>query len=320
MKILIVDDEPKTLKILERFLVQEDTEVIKAENGVSALKKLEDNNIDLIITDVMMPQMNGFELCTRVKSDPNNNLLPIIMITAIKELDYRLKGLKCGADDFISKPLNMNELIIRVRSLLHRKEITDQMDSATNILKTLNGIVASRDTYTSEHSLRVGRLAEDIGMLMGLTPDVLSDLKKGAELHDIGKIGVSDSLLHKSGSLTNEEYAAVKKHPVIGYEICKHLNSTKGLLTLIRHHHEKLDGSGYPDGLKGDEITTPTRIICIVDIYDALTSDRPYRKSMSSESAFVIIDGEVEKGKLTREIVHLLKNLVSPDYTIQAIN
>ncbi len=249
MKILIVDDEPKNLQLLERFFVHEDIEVIKADNGVSALKKLESNNIALIITDIMMPQMDGFELCERVKLNPKYNLLPVIMVTAVKELGYRLKGLQCGADDFLSKPLDMNEMFARVRSLLHRKEITDQMDSSTNVMQTLNRIVESRDKYTSKHSLRVGQLAEDIGKLIGLSPDFLLDLKKGAELHDIGKIGVSDSLLHKRGSLTDEEYTSIKEHSTIGYEICKNLNSTKGLLSLIRHHHEKLDGSGYPDGI-----------------------------------------------------------------------
>lgn len=303
-RILVVDDEPLNLKLMEALLMPLGYGVIKAGCGREALSVLSRTDIDLILLDVMMPEMDGFEVCRHIKSREDSRLIPIIMVTALTDSEHRIKGIEAGADDFISKPPNSMELLARTRSLLRVKHLTQNMASIENVLFSLANAVEAKDSYTQGHVKRVSELAIAIGRRLLRPEQELDSLKIGGALHDIGKIGVPREILNKTGSLTTEEWDMMKRHPVYGYNICLPLKrNLKQALDVVRHHHEKMDGSGYPDGLKGNEISLPARIMAVADIYDALTTDRPYRSAMSKEKALLILREEADQGKLDKDVV-----------------
>jgi len=295
-RLLVVDDSLLNLELLETLLVGEGFEVVKARDGEEALRQVEDSDPDLVLLDVMMPRLDGYEVCRRLKGSPKTCLLPVVMVTSLDEVDDKVKGLEAGTDDFLSKPFNRAELIARVRSLLRIRELVNKLDSAENVLYALAKAVENRDPYTQGHSERVAIFALNLWREAGMPDDQLPIIRKGALLHDIGKIGIPDAVLHKPGRLTDEEFALMKKHTVKGEEICQPLNSTREVVHIIRSHHEKWNGSGYPDGLKGEEIPIEARIVGMVDCYDALTSERPYRAALSQEKTFQIIREETERG------------------------
>ena len=310
-RILIVDDEPLNLKLLEALLLPLGYEVIKANSGPEALSIVSKVNIDLILLDVMMPEMNGFEICHAIKNREESRLIPIIMVTALEDVENRIRGIEAGADDFITKPPNQMELIARTKSFLKVKYLNQNMTSFENVLISLANTVEAKDIYTQGHVKRVSDLAITIGMSMGRSETELEALRIGGALHDIGKIGVPQEILNKPDGLSKEEWQAMRKHPEYGYNICLPLKrNLKQALDIIRHHHEKMDGSGYPDGLKGNEISIPARIMAVADIFDALTTDRPYRKAMVREKALSILREEAGKGKLDDAVVSCLMNML----------
>jgi putative two-component system response regulator len=309
--ILLVDDDPFNLLLLETHLNSLPYQILKANSGEEALALVQKQEIDLIFLDVMMPGLNGYEVCSRLKTQENTRLIPVVLITALDDLDSRVKGMESGADDFISKPVNHIEILARTKSLIKNKKMNNSLTSIQNVLFSLANAVEAKDRYTQGHTTRVANLAMILGEKVGLKEKEMEALRIGGMLHDIGKIGIPESILNKPGPLDSVEWELMKQHSDIGYKICRPLGKTLGLaLEVIRHHHEKLDCSGYPSGLGAQQLSMATRIMAVVDIYDALTTDRPYRRSFSREEAFQIITRDVEAGKLDPAVVADLCKLV----------
>jgi len=265
----------------------------------------------LILLDVMMPKIDGYEVCRRLKSDERTILIPIVMVTGLTASQERIKGIEVGADDFLSKPYNRLELLTRVRSLLKLKRHTDELENAETVLFTLALSVEAKDPYTNNHCDRLARYSVTLGRKLGLPPDQLKALHRGGILHDLGKIGVPDSILLKPGPLNDVERAVIQEHPAIGERICAPLKSLRLVLPIIRHHHERWNGSGYPDGLADEAIPITARTLQSVDIYDALTTERPYKPAYSREQACAIMREEIAKGWWDPNTVEALIALVS---------
>jgi putative two-component system response regulator len=294
--ILVVDDERLNLRMLEDLLRTQGYGVRTAQDGEQALERVREAPPDLILLDVMMPKLDGYEVCRRLKENKDTVFIPIVMVTALTRLEQKIKGIEAGADDFLTKPFNSVELITRVRSLLKVKQLTDELENAETVLFSLALGVEAKDPYTEGHCERLSAFSFQVGAAMGLSAEELTALRRGGILHDIGKIGTPDAILLKPGKLTPDEWVIMREHPLIGERICKPLKSLKLVLPIIRHHHEKWDGSGYPDGLKGEEIPITARTLQVVDIYDALTTKRPYKPAFPQEQVFQIMRGEAAKG------------------------
>jgi len=301
--VLVVDDIPANAELLAKILVRQGYGVRTASNGKDALDAMTCDPPDVVLTDVMMPAMDGFTLCQKIKRNPATRLIPVVLITALSERDDRLLGIDAGADDFLTKPVDAHELIARVRSLVRLKRHTDDLDSAETVILSLALTVEARDPYTHGHCQRLADYATTLGARIGLSDEDLGALRRGGVLHDVGKVGIPDAVLLKPGRLTVEEFEQMKLHTVIGDRLCGELRSLRRIRPIVRHHHERLDGGGYPDGLKGDETPLLAQIMCIVDIYDALTTARPYKSAMAPERAFEELSEEVKKGWRRRELV-----------------
>lgn len=309
-KILIVDDNTTNVELLTAQLRPYQYQLRKAYDGETALALIKEELPDLILLDLMMPGLSGYEVCKILKSDPITRLIPVIIITALKELEDKIKALELGADDFLMKPYNKVELVTRVKSLLKLKQLTDELDSSESIVFTLAEALEAKDLYTRGHSERVAKYSVLLGRHLGLSPKDLEDLHKGSLLHDIGKVGVKEHILNKEAKLTAEEIAHIRTHPERGYEICKKLKSFKNVLPIIRSHHERWDGRGHPDGLKGAEVSLLARICSITDAFDAMTSNRPYRKGIHPMQAADIFERELNSGQWDPELLKKFVELI----------
>lgn len=287
--VLVVDDVATNRLLVSAFLEDVDCTVITAAGGLEAIELTDARPVDLVLLDVAMPGIDGLEVCRRIKSSTRGQLTPVIMVTAASEVHDRVAALDAGADDFLGKPVDRIELLARVRSALKLKAVYDGLERAEQVIFSLAAAVEAKDAYTGPHTQRVGRSAQRIGERLGLAEAETETLLQGGLVHDIGKIGVPDSVLLKPGPLTEEEMTTMRQHPVIGAEIVKPLASAAALVPIIRHHHERYDGTGYPDGLAGEEIPLPARIVAVCDAYDALISDRPYRQGRSREEALEVL-------------------------------
>lgn len=313
-RVLVADDEPVNAQILKAMLKPLNCEAVVVGNGEEALEALSAGDIDLVLLDAMMPRMDGFEACRRLKSDPATRMVPVIMVTALGDADSRIRAIEAGADDFITKPPDRLELSARVRALIRTKRLNDSLVSIESVLFSLASAVEAKDAYTEGHVRRVSSLAVNIGRAMSLPPQDIEALRIGGVLHDIGKIGIPDSVLNKNAPLTPEEMEAIRSHPVIGYRMAEPLGPIlKGALEVIRHHHEKLDGSGYPDGLKGVDISVVARIMAVADIYDALVTARPYHGALTREEAIATIRQEADEGLVDATAVSHLAAIVGHD-------
>jgi putative two-component system response regulator len=290
--ILVVDDMPFNLEVMEGILYREGYQVITASNASEALQVIERKPVDLAVLDVMMPGMNGFALCSKLKALAGRRFFPVVLVTALNELEDKIAGLEAGADDFLTKPFHTVELVTKIRSLLRLRKLQGELDHSEDIILTLAIAIEAKDPYTKGHSERVGNLAKEFASYIGLPVEDQHLLHKAGILHDIGKIGIDDYILHKSGNLTAGELKSVREHVIIGEHICKPLYSARQILPVIRHHHERWDGTGFPDGLKGEEIPFFARIVAITDTFDAMVSKRPYRAAFSAEEALRRIDEE----------------------------
>ena len=295
-KILIVDDESSARAALETLLRREGYDVHDAADGRSALAACSDFKPDLILLDILMPGIDGFEVCRRIKETPETRLTPVVLITGLSDTEDRIRGITAGADDFLSKPIDINELLARTRSLLRLKQYTDELENAEVVLFSLAQSIEARDPYTRGHCERLAEMSVMLGQKLGLPDDQIKALRRGGIVHDIGKVVVPDAILLKPGPLSPGEIAVMRKHPVVGERICAPLKTLRLVLPIIRHHHEKRDGSGYPDGLSGEEIPLAARILQLADVYDALTTDRPYRTAVPSEVALGMMDEESRLG------------------------
>ncbi|TAN32430.1 response regulator [bacterium] len=290
--VLVVDDGAANRELINAYLDEIDCEVLLAEDGAAALDLIETEPPDLVLLDVQMPGLDGYEVCRRIKAMPRGRLLPVVMITASYQTDDRVTALESGADDFMTKPVERVELVARVRSALRLKALYNTLDSAEQVIFALAAAVEAKDAFTERHTQRVGESARHVGRRLGLPEVALDALYRGGIIHDIGKIGVPDAILLKPGPLDGLETARMQAHPAIGESIVRPLHSGSSLLPIIRHHHERYDGRGYPDGLRGQEIPRLARIVSVCDAYDALVNDRPYRARRSVEEAVaVLVDG-----------------------------
>src|SRR5712691_1730551 len=305
-RILIVDDLAENREILVDLLGSEGYILDTAVDGAEAVEKALASPPDLILMDVSMPRLTGLEACRRLKADERTHLVPIVLVTGLVAREDRIQGIAAGCDDFLTEPVDSEQLMARTRNLLRTKSLVDDLEQAENVLVSLANALDAKDNYTRGHSERVAEYAEALGGALGLDRAERRTLRRAGLLHDIGKIGTRLDYLQKPGPLTPSEYEEVKKHPVIGYEICLPLRTMVPLLALIRGHHERLDGRGYPDGLKGDEIPVPLRCLSIADVYDALTSDRSYRKALAQEDAFRLMREEASVGMWDLKIVDAL--------------
>lgn len=294
--ILVADDQASNRELLDELLTTQGFKVIAVSDGDEALQQLAKTVVDLIVLDVMMPRRNGFEACEEIKSNPNTYLIPVILVTSLSEKQDRIKGIRAGADDFLSRPVDRSELLARVRSLLMLKQRTDELERAESVLFALARSIEGKDPYTHGHCERLAEYSASLGRHLGLSEDQITALRRAGVVHDIGKIAVPDAIILKPTSLSPEEWKLVRQHPVVGERICAPLKSFRSVLPIIRHHHERIDGSGYPDGLRGDTIPIAARVLQIVDVYDALTTVRPYKPAFSVTEALQTMKLEVARG------------------------
>ena len=283
--VLVVDDVSANRDLLEGHLYDLGYDVRQARDGAEALEMIEVEEPDLILLDLDMPRVGGLEVCRLVKSHPLRRLIPIVILTALQDRLTRLKGLEAGADDFLTKPFDAKELVVRAKVLLRDRELNKRLDATEHVLRAFARAVAVRDRYTIHHAERVGRYSREVGRAWGLAGEDLEILYLGGVFHDLGKVGVPDAILLKPGPLTDEEFATMRRHSVEGERICQALRSVGPFLPVIRHHHERFDGRGYPDRLAGADIPIGARIAAIADGWDAMTSERPYRPPLDREAA-----------------------------------
>lgn len=314
-KILIVEDEESHRKLEKATLQAPEFEVIEALNGEEALSFIKNQEFDAVLIDKRMPGLSGDEVCHRIREELKLPLLPLIMVTGSTANEELLKSLQAGANDFIRKPYSPIELVARVKAAANHKRITDQLDSMESILFALARMVEAKDEVTGDHCSRLEYMSVVFGKKLGLGEAELLALRRGGVLHDIGKLGIPDSILLKKGSLTDEEWQIMRQHSAIGGDLCRGLKSMKLTVPIIRHHHERWDGGGYPDGLQGEDIPYLARVFQFVDIYDALASDRPYKKAFPLEKIISIFEEETEKGwrdpELAAIFIDILRN--NPD-------
>jgi putative two-component system response regulator len=309
--ILVADDNWANLELLSGLLQVEGYEVLSVVDGGQALEVIRSRPVDLILLDVRMPELDGFEVCRQVKSSSDTRLIPVVLVTASTAGRDRIEGIECGADDFLNKPINREELLARVRSLLRLKQFTDELENAETVLFSLALSIEAKDPYTEGHCDRLSQYSVVLAERLDLPSELRIALRRAGTVHDIGKVAVPEHVLLKPGPLTPEEWRVMKQHPLVGEHICAPLKSFRHVLPVIRSHHEKLDGSGYPDGLKGDEIPMTARVLQVVDIYDALTTSRPYRKALPARDTFALMRKEVERGWLDASLVDKLEVLVN---------
>ena len=300
---MVADDIAGNCRLLESLLAPDGHVVRRASDGAEAVRAVHDRMPDLVLMDVMMPRVDGFEACRAIKQDPSTRLTPVVLVTALNDTASRIRGIEVGADDFVSKPFNVPELQARVRSLLRIKRYTDDLDSAESVIVSLALTIEARDAATDGHCQRLAHYASALGRSLGLDDDDVSALRRGGFLHDVGKVGIPDAVLLKPGRLTREEYELIKQHTIIGDRLCGELRSLRKVRPIVRHHHERLDGSGYPDGLQGAAIPLLAQLMGIVDVFDALTTDRPYRVALSFAQAAEELRQEVARGWRRADLV-----------------
>lgn len=309
--ILVVEDDNNGRQLLKEMLDSEGYVVLIANDGEEALALIEQQAPDCVLCDLVLPKIDGFELCRRLKATPATALIPIVVVTGLADLQHKLDALEAGADDFLTKPLNHLEVVARVRSLVRMRRLTVELESAQNVIFALATAIEQKDNYTEGHGERVAIFARSLAEHIGLSKVEIQGVHVGGILHDVGKIGCPDAILNKPGPLTPDEFEIIKRHPLHGWEICRHLRSL-GECTLgcVRNHHERLDGTGYPDGLGGNAIPITTRIMSIADVFDALATARAYKPAFPTDTCFKILREEAQRGWWDGELVEAFVDMM----------
>ena len=302
-KILVVDDHPTSRMAATAFLSADGYQVLEADSGTEALKQATEYNPDLILLDIMLPHLDGFEVCRRLKGDQQTTLIPVVFVTVNDDRHYRQESLAAGGDDFLIKPLDRLELSARVKSLIDKKRLNEDLNQTERLLFSIAEAIEKRDSEAGSLGKRVGNLVQAFGEYLQLSPREIEDLMWAAHLHDIGTVGIPDAVMLKQGALNSEELDLVRQHVLIGEKICQPLQHRPRVLEIIRHHHERWDGSGYPDGIAGEEIPKLAQIFQIIDIYDALTRKRSYKQAYSPMEALQEMKGEAQKGWRNPQLV-----------------
>jgi len=303
--ILIIDDIDLNRRLLKAMLKTSNYRILEAKRPNSALAILEQEKVDLVVVDLVMPEMSGPDFCRVLKADRKTQLIPILMITSVQGAENEVTGIESGADEFLIKPLQPTLVRTRIRSMLRNKALVDSLEEAETILFALAQSVEQRDKYTGLHCERLATYSIALGQALGLGRQDQLTLYRGGYLHDIGKISIPDVILFKRGLLTDDEWKVMRLHTIRGEEICRPMKTLAPVLPIIRSHHERWDGTGYPDGLAGEDIPLLARILQIADIYDALTTARPYKPAFSREHAMEIMLEEARRGWRDPELVPL---------------
>ena len=311
--VLVIDDQQENRETLAQALEPLGYRVVTAENGETGLQAAADHAPDVILLDLVMPGMDGFEVCRRLKASEDTRLVPVVFLTGFDTREARLEALGIGAADFLSKSFDLVELEVRVRNLVAFHRLIQDLDSAEQILFAVARTVEARDEGTGEHCDRLAGLVTRLGQRLSLDQESLTALRRAAYLHDIGKIAIPDAVLNKRGPLDAAEWEVMRSHVLIGVSICQPLRTLRSVIPIVRCHHERRDGSGYPEGLVGTQIPYLARVFQVVDVYDALTSNRPYRAAMSPQQAIATLRAEVARGWWDGEIVEVFATMVSEE-------
>jgi len=294
--ILVLDSHDLNRRMLKGTLKTASYRIEECRTAAEAREILERENIDLIVLDFMIPEVGGPDFCRWLKSNRKTKLIPILMLTSVQGVENEILGISSGADDFLTKPINPKLVRARISGMLRTKALIDSLEEAETIIFALASAVEHRDKNTGMHCERLAAYSVMMGKALGLSALELTALHRGGFLHDIGKISVPDAVLFKPGKLTPAEWEIMRKHTTQGESMCRPMRSLAPVLPIIRNHHEKWDGTGYPDGLRGKEIPLLARILQVVDIYDALTTARSYKDALSPDEAFAVMRQEVELG------------------------
>jgi putative two-component system response regulator len=294
--ILVADDDETSARFLKRLLTREGHQVSSVRSGDEVLSACASNPPDLVVIDLVAPSGHAFDVCRKLKEQAATRFVPVVIVTSQVDHDRRLEGIDAGADDFLAKPFDAAELHARIRSLVRLKRQTDELESAEAVILGLGATIEARDPCTRGHCQRLAAYATALGRSLGLDEADLGALERGGFLHDIGKIAVPDRVLLKDGRLDPQESQVMREHPVIGDALCSGLRSLHNVRPIVRSHHERLDGSGYPDGLHSSQVPLLAQIVGIVDVFDALTTERPYRAARPRHEAFTVLVDEAAKG------------------------
>jgi cyclic di-GMP phosphodiesterase len=310
--ILVADDDQTSARFLKRLLTKEGHDVSVVHTAEDALAMCRDDPPDLVLVDLVAPRGQGFDVCRRIKDDAGTRLIPVVIITSPGDSTDRLKGIQAGCDDFLTKPFDSPELHARIQSLVRLKRYTDELESAEAVILGLGAMIEARDPSTNGHCQRLAHYATTLGKSLGLDLSDLAALERGGFLHDVGKIAVPDRVLLKDGKLDPQESRVMRKHPIVGDSLCAGLRSLSKVRPIVRHHHERLDGTGYPDGLRNGEVPLLAQIVSIVDVFDALTTERPYRAARSIDEAFQVLADEAARGWRDRALVDAFVDVAEP--------
>jgi cyclic di-GMP phosphodiesterase len=308
--VLVVDDEEVVRAFLERILIREGYAVEFATDGIAALSAAGTLAPDVVLLDVTMPGLDGFEVCRRLRQDTATRLTPVIIITALKDRETRIKGIEAGADDFLTKPFDVLELLARVRSLIRIKQYTDDLDSAASFIMALASTIETRDGFSIGHCSRIANYATNLGRALNVGAADLQALYRGGFLHDVGMLAIPDALIRKASPLEPDEYELVKSHTTVGDDLCSKLRSLQSVRPIVRSHHERLDGSGYPDGLRGDQIPLIAQILGVADVYESMTAPRPYQGTHSVAEALQMLRSHVDRGWRRPDLVEAFAAVV----------
>lgn len=309
--ILVADADETSVRFLRRLLSREGHKVSVVSSVEEALAVCERSAPDIVLVDLVEPRGQGFDLCRRLKNQHATRLIPIVIVTSQSDRRDRLRGIEAGCDDFLVKPFDAAELHARIQSLVRLKRYTDDLESAEAVILGMGATIEARDPTTNGHCQRLAYYATRLGLSLGLDRADIAALERGGFLHDIGKIAVPDAVLLKGGQLDPHESRVMRKHPIVGDNLCSGLRSLSKVRPIVRHHHERLDGTGYPDGLRNGEVPLLAQIVSVVDIFDALTTERPYRSALPPEAAFEVLNDEAAKGWRDRVLVDAFVNVVT---------
>jgi cyclic di-GMP phosphodiesterase len=322
--VLVIDDDEQIRGLIVRLLKPMGHTIMEAGSAEEAQEKLAAASPDVVLVDMQLPGRSGHDVLAQIRADPRTRLIPVVMITGVATHERKLKAIQAGVTDFIAKPFSPEELVARVRALLELKFVTDALEDAEQVIIALARTIDARDRYTYGHSARVSLYAGLLGDRIRLEGRDLATVRRGGLFHDFGKIAVRDAVLLKPAKLTVEEYAEIQRHPTEGRNLLQNMKTLAHAMGVVYHHHERMDGSGYPEGLAGEDIPVTARVTTIADVFDALTTARVYRGALSRRDALDIMGQEVRKGwwdgRLLEEFLGVLDGLPEDDERIRQLS